>query len=129
MSDSKLLLLSRVMAIPTAAMAAVVAFFYPEPGLLLVVAFDIVFAGCVVPLFFGVYWPRANTFGAIAAIVAGTVTRLVAFIFTPARLAGLDTLLPPVVSLIVFVSVCLVSVAPAESGVKERLMEAEVAEG
>lgn len=129
MADSRLLLLSRAMAVPTAALAGVVAFLYPEPGLLLVVAFDIVFAGCVVPLFFGVYWPRANARGAISAIVAGTATRLLTFMLTPSHLAGLDTLIPPVVSLGVFVAVCSMSVAPAESGVKERLMEAEVAEG
>ncbi|MEZ5364361.1 MAG: hypothetical protein R2748_18995 [Bryobacterales bacterium] len=33
------------------------ALYRPEPGLLLVLAFDILFAGCVVPLFAGVYWP------------------------------------------------------------------------
>ena len=129
MSDASLLMLSRVMAVPTAMIAGIVAFMYPEPGLLLVVAFDIVFAGCVVPLIFGVYWPKANTYGAIAGIVSGTVTRLVLFLTTPPHLAGLDTLIPPAVSLVVFVAVCSMRVAPAEAGVKERLMEAEVAEG
>jgi Na+/proline symporter len=62
-SDSRMLLLSRVMAVPTAAAAGPVAYFRPEPGILLVVAFDIVFAGCVVPLFLGVYWSKANSAG------------------------------------------------------------------
>ena len=52
--------LSRLMALPTAAAAGVVAYVRPEPGILLIVAFDIVLAGCVVPLFAGVYWPKAN---------------------------------------------------------------------
>lgn len=52
--DSKMLRLARLMALPTAATAALVAYVRPEPGILLIVAFDIVFAGCVVPLFAGV---------------------------------------------------------------------------
>lgn len=104
--DSFMLTLSRVMALPTAIMAAVVAWVRPEPGILLVVAFDIVFAGCVVPLFMGVYWKKANAAGAIAAILTGTVSRLVAHFLVPAQWAGLDTLIPPALSLGAFCLVC-----------------------
>lgn len=104
--DSGMLALSRWMAIPTAIAAAGVALVWPEPGMLLVVAFDIVFAGCVVPLFFGVHWPKANAPGAVAAIVAGTTARLIAHIVTPAAWAGLDTLIPPVISLAAFYFTC-----------------------
>jgi Na+(H+)/acetate symporter ActP len=83
-----------------------VAYLRPEPGILLIVAFDIVFAGCVAPLLFGVYWPRANRVGAIAAIVAGTATRLIAHFVTPPAWAGLDTLIPPVLSVVVFYVAC-----------------------
>jgi solute:Na+ symporter, SSS family len=105
-SDGGLLTLSRAMALPTAAAAALVAWLRPEPGILLIVAFDIVFAGCVVPLFFGVHWRRANSAGAAAAIVTGTAVRLIAYFVTPERLAGLDTLLPPVFSLAAFYVAC-----------------------
>lgn len=105
-ADSLLLTLSRVMAIPTAIAAALVAYWRPEPGILLVVAFDIVFAGCVVPLFAGVYWKRANASGALAAIAAGTGSRLIAHFITPAAYAGLDTLIPPVISALSFWTVC-----------------------
>lgn len=128
MPDSQLLFLSRLMAFPTALAAGLMAWVYPQPGMLLVVAFDIVFAGCVVPLFFGVYWKKANRTGALAAILSGTAARLIAYVVTPANLSGLDTLIPPVISLIVFVAVCQMSEAPAKIDVKERLM-AEVAEG
>jgi Na+/proline symporter len=104
--DSFMLTLSRVMALPTAAVAGLVAWARPEPGILLVVAFDIVFAGCVVPLFMGVYWEKANSAGAIAAIATGTVARLVAHFVTPAQWAGLDTLIPPALSLAAFYTVC-----------------------
>ena len=104
--DSFMLTLSRTMALPTAAAAALVAWLRPEPGILLVVAFDIVFAGCVVPLFMGVHWEKANSAGAIASIAVGTVARLIAHIATPAEWAGLDTLIPPVLSLVTFYVVC-----------------------
>ena len=104
--DSKMLQLSRAMAIPTAAAAALLAYVRPEPGILLILAFDIVLAGCVIPLFAGVYWAKANKAGALAAIVAGTAARLIAHFVTPADWSGLDTLIPPVVSAITFYAVC-----------------------
>ena len=105
--DAKMLFLSRALAAPTALIGALIAYWRPEPGILLVVAFDIVFAGCVVPLFLGVYWRRANAAGAIASIVAGTAVRAAFYFLTPEKWAGLDTLLPPVISGLVFVGVCL----------------------
>jgi Na+/proline symporter len=104
--DRLMLRLSRLMAIPVAAAAALLAYVRPEPGVLLIVAFDIVLAGCVIPLFAGVYWPKANTAGAISAIVVGTVSRLAGHVLTPAAWAGLDTLVPPVLSFVTFVFVC-----------------------
>lgn len=105
-ADSFMLTLSRGMALPTAAAAALVAWVRPEPGILLVVAFDIVFAGCVAPLFFGVHWKKANSAGAIAAILTGTLARVVAHFVTPAEWAGLDTLIPPVLSVGAFWLTC-----------------------
>jgi solute:Na+ symporter, SSS family len=104
--DSKMLRLSRLMALPTAAAAAIVAYVRPEPGILLIIAFDIVFAGCVVPLFAGVYWKKANGAGAVASILVGTTARLIAHFITPAEWAGLDTLIPPAVSAITFYVTC-----------------------
>ena len=105
-TDAKMLWLSRVLAIPTAAAAMIFAWWRPEPGILLVVAFDIVFAGCVVPLFAGVYWPKANARGAIVSILVGTTARLIAHFVTPAEWSGLDTLIPPVLSGIAFFVTC-----------------------
>ncbi len=113
-SDAKMLFLSRALALPTAIAAGVIAYVRPEPGLLLVVAFDIVFAGCVIPLFLGVYWPRATQNGAIASIVVGTMARAICYFVVPAELAGLDTLLPPVLSAIAFVSVSLAGAVQKE---------------
>jgi Na+/proline symporter len=104
-NDGKMLTISRLMAVPTAAAAAWMAWWKPEPGILLVIAFDIVFAGCVAPLILGVYWKKMTAEGAVAAIVTGTTTRLAAHFWTPAEWAGLDTLVPPLVSLAAAVAV------------------------
>jgi Na+/proline symporter len=112
MDDAGLLRFARIMALPTAAVGGLLAFVRPEPGILLIIAFDIVLAGCVIPLFAGVYWSKANSTGAIAAIVVGTTARLIAHFVTPAPWAGLETLIPPVLSAITFFSVCLVTWQP-----------------
>lgn len=84
--DAKMLFLSRALAVPASIAAALIAYWRPDPGILLVVAFDIVFAGCVVPLFLGVYWRRATAAGAIASIVTGTAAR--GGVLSDARVAG-----------------------------------------
>lgn len=104
-SDGQMLTLTRVMAIPTAMLACLVAYWKPEPGILLVIAFDIVFAGCVVPLLYGVHSKRATAEAAVTAILVGTTCRLVAHFITPPEWAGLDTLVPPALSWISFVTV------------------------
>lgn len=115
LDDSQMLRLSRLMALPTAAAAGLVAFLRPEPGILLIVAFDIVLAGCVVPLFAGVYWQKATASGAIASIVVGTTARLVAHFVTPAEWAGLDTLIPPLLSGAAFYLTCQLTYRSAEN--------------
>jgi len=114
MDDAGLLRFARLMAVPTAVAGALLAYIRPEPGLLLIIAFDFVLAGCVIPLFAGVYWAKANSAGAMAAIVVGTTARLIAHFVTPAPWAGLDTLIPPVLSAITFFSVCLLTWKPTE---------------
>jgi len=108
-SDRKLLTISRIMAIPVVAFAIFLAIVKPEPGMLLVLAFDVVFAGCLVPLTLGIYWKKANTPGALVAVVVGSILRLILFYKIPESLAGLDTMIPPVVSLIVMVPVSLMT--------------------
>ncbi|MFN0101981.1 MAG: sodium:solute symporter family transporter [Bryobacteraceae bacterium] len=119
-TDSWMLFLSRALALPTAIAAAWIAYVRPEPGILLVVAFDIVFAGCVIPLFLGVYWARATQAGALASILTGTIARGICYFVVPAEWAGLDTLLPPVLSAVAFVAGSL-STAPSTTENTEEL--------
>jgi solute:Na+ symporter, SSS family len=109
MSDKRLLFVSRIMALPVVFLAVVLAWVRPEPGILLALAFDVVFAGCFVPLAGGIYWKKSNAAGALASIVSGSLLRAVLYIAIPQHLKGLDTLIPPVISLLVFVIVCLLT--------------------
>ena len=120
-TDSTMLFLSRALALPTAIAACWIAYVRPEPGILLVVAFDIVFAGCVIPLFLGVYWARATQAGALASILTGTIARGICYFVVPAEWAGLDTLLPPVLSAVAFVAGSLLS-APSTAENNEELL-------
>ena len=95
------------MLLPTFVAAILVAYYRPEPGMLLVLAFDVVFAGCVAPLILGLYWKKANTYGALVAVIVGSVLRIVLYYTIPAAWAGLDTLIPPVVSFVLMVIVSL----------------------
>jgi hypothetical protein len=56
-TDKNLLLVVRIFAIPMTGLACMVAALAYNPGYLLVVAFDVVLAGCFVPLMAAVYWP------------------------------------------------------------------------
>jgi solute:Na+ symporter, SSS family len=105
--DSTMLSLSRLFAIPVGFLGACMAYIRPEPGILLVIAFDIVLAGCVAPLFFGVYWGKANKNGAIASILVGTTSRLILQFAVPEAWAGLETLIPPALGTTAFVTMCL----------------------
>jgi len=106
-SDRHLLIISRCMALPVVAFAIYLAYIKPEPGILLVLAFDVVFAGCLIPLVLGIYWKKANAPGALAGVIVGSITRMILFFTIPEHLAGLDTLLSPVVCLVVMVAVSL----------------------
>ena len=105
--DAKLLWLSRIMCIPVVIVSIWIAHVKPEPGILLALAFDVVLAGCFVPLLLGIYWEKTNTPAALASIILCSILRLVLYYVIPEELAGLDTLIPPVVSLFLVVGVSL----------------------
>ncbi len=105
--DQRLLLITRIMTIPVMAGALTFAWLRPEPGILLVLAFDVVFAGCWIPLTLGLFWKKANFAGAVTAVIVGTGLRAILYYTIPLHLEGLDTLIPPVVSLITLVVVSL----------------------
>ena len=109
LDNRQLLRTTRFFAPPMMIAAFLLGWMLPNPGIYLILAFDVVFAGAFVPLTLGIYWKKANAAGAIAALAVGSVLRLVLFFIIPEDLAGLDTLIPPPVSLGVFVLVTMLT--------------------
>ena len=125
----RLLSVSRLMVVPITIAAVVLALVFPVPGELLILAFDVVFAGCVIPLVLGVYWKRGTGRAAVLAILIPSVLRVVLY-FTydsfglDPRLKGIDTLIPPLLSLAIFIGVSLSQRAPDAVPSKSQLIGA-----
>jgi len=82
-TSKNLLNVARIASIPFTVVSALIASFYQSShslgatGYLLVVAFDIVLASTVVPLFGCFYTKKPSTLAAILAILTGTIVRVV----------------------------------------------------
>ena len=77
-SDKNLLVLARAATLLWAPIAAGIASADPDnSGYLLIVAFDIMLAGSVVPLFAAIYWPSVKPIAAFVAMLGGSLVRLV----------------------------------------------------
>lgn len=107
MQDRNLLRTTRIFTIPMMAAAFILGYLLPQPGVYLILAFDIVFAGAWAPLTLGLFWRKANFPAAITSLILGTSLRLLFFFIIPLELAGLDTMIPPVISFVAFVIVAL----------------------
>lgn len=119
----RLLALTRTMAVVITLMGVFFALRIPQTGILLLLAFDLGFAGLLVPLTGGLFWPKATSQGALACIIVGSLTRLIFFALMPttfgientllyipngifsASFDGLPTLISPLIGLVVFLTV------------------------
>ena len=117
----RLLLVTRVMAIVITLLGVFLGLRVPQTGVLLLLGFDLGFAGLVVPLLGGLFWVQATRQGALACIIAGSITRLFFFALMPTMFGientlfyipndlftldfdGFPTLISPLVGLIAFV--------------------------
>lgn len=106
-SDNRLLVVTRLVIIPMMVVGTTIGYFVPAPGIYLILAFDIMFAGAFAPLTFGLFWKKANMPASIASLLVGSFLRLTFFFTMPEEWAGLDTMIPPVVSFVVFIIVAL----------------------
>ena len=98
------------MAIPVVAFAIFLAIVKPEPGILLVLAFDVVFAGVRCPADPGPFLVKGQYARSVGCHHPGFHPAGVYLFYTiPEALAGLDTMIPPVVSLVVMVVVSLMT--------------------
>jgi len=106
-SDSSLLKVTRIVIIPMMVVGVAIGYFIPAPGIYLILAFDIVFAGAFAPLTFGLFWKKANMPAAVVALIAGSLIRLAFFFIMPEDItefpqAGLDTMIPPIIAFALF---------------------------
>lgn len=89
----KLLLITRLMAIFITLLGLFLGLRVPQTGVLLLLAFDMSFAGLVVPLIGGLFWAKSTAQGALACILAGSITRFVFFALMPTMFGVDNTLL------------------------------------
>ncbi|MBE9136682.1 sodium:solute symporter family protein [Nodosilinea sp. LEGE 07088] len=117
----RLLLITRLMAIVITVLGVVLGLKVPQTGVLLLLAFDMSFAGLVVPLIGGLFWSKATQQGALACIAVGSLSRLLMFTLMPTMFGvdntllyfpnslftvdfdGFPTLISPILGLIAFV--------------------------
>ncbi|MEB3273200.1 MAG: sodium:solute symporter family protein [Prochlorothrix sp.] len=127
----RLLTFTRLMAFVMAVLGVFFAIQVPQTGVLLLLAFDLGFAGLVVPLTGGLFWPKATREGALACIVVGSATRLILFMLMPTMFGvensllyldnpwftidfdGFPTLISPLVGLTLFIVVSYLTQPPA----------------
>ncbi|WP_072622425.1 sodium:solute symporter family protein [Spirulina major] len=126
-AGDRLLAITRMMAVVITALGVIFAVLVPQTGILLLLAFDLGFAGLLIPLAGGLFWPKANEYGALACIILGTITRLAFFVLMPTMFGsdntllyipnpiftpdfdGFPTLISPLVGLAAFVGVSLMT--------------------
>ena len=106
-SDSQLLRVTRIVIIPMMVIGTALGYFVPAPGIYLILAFDIVFAGAFAPLTFGLFWKKANMPAAVASLIVGSAIRFIFFFTMPEEWAGLDTMIPPIIAFALFIVVAL----------------------
>lgn len=106
---AKLLLFSRITAIPVTIGALAIANYHANPASLLIFAFDLVFASCLVPLTLGIYWKKSNTKAAFWSILLSVILRIILEClinfdksWETSSWLGIQTIAPPIFSLICF---------------------------
>ncbi len=122
----RLLSMSRLSTIPVMLLSIPFAIAIPVPGILIILSFDILLSGALTPFILGVYWSKSNTPAAIASFLCGSFTRLILFALTPSfygfdnnilflegfftsAFDGIPTIISPIVGLITFISVALLT--------------------
>lgn len=82
-SEKTFLYLSRLSLVPIACLAMIFAILLPSPGVLLTVAFDLMFSGLLAPFVFTFYLKKPSILAALYAIPVGFIIRFLFWILTP----------------------------------------------
>lgn len=123
-SKKNLLLFSRITAVPITIGAILISFYNSDPIALLIFAFDLVFASCLVPLVLGLYWKKSNKTAAFWSIILSLTLRIILegiIHYDPtwkeSSWFGAQTLVPPIVSLISFWFIAIKTYQPKDENV------------
>jgi len=126
-AGDRLLLITRVVGFIITVLGVIFALKVPQTGVLLLLAFDLSFAGLIVPLAGGLYWTKATWQGALSCIILGSLTRLIFFVLMPTTFGidntllyipndifttdfdGFPTLISPLIGLAAFVIISLMT--------------------
>ena len=92
-AGDRLLLITRIVGFIITVLGVIFALKVPQTGVLLLLAFDLSFAGLIVPLAGGLYWTKATWQGALSCIILGSLTRLIFFVLMPTTFGIDNTLL------------------------------------
>ncbi|MGF1600402.1 MAG: sodium:solute symporter family protein [Thermosynechococcaceae cyanobacterium] len=140
----RLLRVTRLMAIVITLLGVFLGLRVPQTGVLLLLGFDLGFAGLVVPLLGGLFWEQATRQGALACIIAGSMTRLIFFALMPtmfgidntlfhipnglftADFDGFPTLISPIMGLIAFILVSKQTYQPVRIEQRRAELQKEV---
>ena len=143
-AGDRLLLITRLVAFIITNLGVIFALRVPQTGVLLLLAFDLGFAGLVVPLAGGIYWIRSTWQGALSCIILGSLTRLIFFVLMPttfgidntllyipnnifsADFDGFPTLISPLVGLAAFIIISNLTGGNRDSRRRVRTEEREV---
>ena len=142
-AGDRLLLLTRLMAFVITILGVFFALKVPQTGVLLLLAFDLGFAGLLVPLAGGIYWPKATWQGALSCIILGSATRLIFFVLMPTTFGidntllyipnniftpdfdGFPTLISPLIGLAAFIIVSNLTGGSKSTRKRSRIEERE----
>ena len=143
-AGDRLLLITRSTSFVMAVLGVFFAVRVPETGVLLLLAFDLGFAGLVVPLAGGIYWSKSTWQGAMSCIILGSLTRLIFFVLMPTAFGidntllyfdnniftenfdGFPTLISPLVGLAAFVIISNLTGGNRDTRRRGRTEEREV---
>ena len=118
-SDKNMVLVTRICVGAVGILAGIIAVSFPYAFNLSVFAFDLLLASLFVPLTLGLFWKKANGYGAMAGMITGFAVRIIgggmqqgftlAGILSPLDTWYLFTLFSPLASLAAMVPVCLLT--------------------
>lgn len=138
-TEKTYLYFSRLALLPIICLSMIFALLLPSPGVLLTVAFDVMFAALLIPFLFAFWSKRLSAQAALAAIITGGLSRCIFATLTPTIFGvvntslyipnnwfppewdGLGTIIAPVIALVTYSIVAKLTSATVPEQVNQNL--------